>query len=186
MTATRRLATLIALTVSVILVGTLPASAGYADTVSTSAQLSTLTVAAPTNLSVTDYCRLTTTTTERTVDPTTNSTSTRITSYTTGTTTVHHDDRTTVSGNTTTTVSRRTTLYASLNWTASTSPGVSGYRVNVRTGDHMVPMGTVTGTAISGSEDARYTAYGLSLSVTTLTSYGWTAESVATRPLTCA
>jgi hypothetical protein len=182
----RRFATTAVLTLAVLLGAAIPASAAFSDSATVTTGVSTLKVAAPTGLQLTDSCTLTTTRTERTVDPLTNSTSVRQTSSTQPTTTVHHDDVTTVSGNTTTTVSRRTTVHVALSWQGSTTRGRTGYAVIATLPDgSSFAMASTASTSMSGAEDARYTSYGIQLSVRTLTSYGWTADSAKTVPLSC-
>ena len=62
MTATRRILTLIGLTVTAIAGASLPASATYADTAAVATTIATGTVAAPATVTVNDYCVTTTTT----------------------------------------------------------------------------------------------------------------------------
>ena len=162
--------------------------------------LRTATVAAPTGLVVDDTCSTTTTTVKRTVstNPGTgaqtqtyyNSTTTRALSSTNqnGTTV------STVAGpgpleTTTTTVTKNTDLSVSLRWTASPSSGVNGYVVTAHLGAGgtttplmTTPSGT---TSVTQTQDADALAYVPSLSVTTRTSYGWTATSAQTRVLSC-
>ena len=73
-------------------------------------------------------------------------------------------------------------------WTASASRGLSGYLVKAHLNDGTVyPMAqTVAGTlSTSQSVDAGNLVYQPRLSVTTLTSYGWTAQSALTGYVSC-
>jgi hypothetical protein len=81
-----------------------------------------------------------------------------------------------------------TTLNARVSWTASASRGVSGYVVNAVFSDGtkypvaQVPAGV---TSISGDYDAAYAAQNIRVTVTTLTSYGWTEESGLSGVIKC-
>jgi hypothetical protein len=200
MTATRRILILIGLTVSVIAGASLPASAGLADVapVPTTA-IATGTVAAPASITVNDSCTTTTTTVKRTVytDPLTgiqtqtaySATSSSVTS----TSNVNYYSSTSAAGpglneTTTTTVTQNTDLYVTATWAASASRGVSGYLVNAHlTGGVVYPMAqTAPGVLTTAAGvDADYLAYAPQLSVTTLTTYGWTATTVPTPVLSC-
>jgi hypothetical protein len=80
------------------------------------------------------------------------------------------------------------TLYATGSWRASTSPRVSGYRITAYAANGQVievfdvDAGT-TSYSISASRD--YATYGIRVTVTTVTGYGWTAESEKTGTITC-
>ena len=88
---------------------------------------------------------------------------------------------------TTTTVTKNTNLHVAVNWPASTTQrGVTGYLVNAHLSDGSVyPMAQVTTLWTSAVVDADYLWYQPRLSVTTLTSYGWTATSAVTAVLSC-
>jgi hypothetical protein len=82
-----------------------------------------------------------------------------------------------------------TTLNARVSWTASTTPrGVSGYLVTAVFADGTkYPVGQVgaTTTTITGSYDAAYATQNIRVTVTTLTSYGWTEESATSGVIKC-
>ena len=82
-----------------------------------------------------------------------------------------------------------TAMTVHVSWTASSSPGVNGYRVTLRTG---------TGQTLTEQTDATTTtlkkgitkpnagtAVSVTATVTTLTTYGWTAESPVSAPASC-
>ena len=75
-----------------------------------------------------------------------------------------------------------------LDWTASTSARVSGYRIRVHLGGAWQDQGTVgaTTTTWQGAADRFYVDnYTMTFSVWTLTDYGWTAESARTERIVC-
>jgi hypothetical protein len=200
MTATRRILILVALTAAVVAGASLPASADFADVAPVpTTTVSTGTVAAPAWVSVSDSCTTTKTTVRRTVhtDPVTlvpTQTAYSVTSTsTTSTTNVNSYSSTSVAGpglneTTTTTVSENTDLYVTAWWGSSASRGVSGYLVNAHLAGGMVyPMAqTAPGVLSTGAGvDADYLAYAPQLSVTTLTTYGWTATTAPTPVLSC-
>lgn len=154
----RRAATVVALTLAVIVGASLPASATFADAATVSTSVTTLTVAAPTGLTVSGYCS---TTSSTTWDATT---STYVTTYSYWYT-------------------------ATVTWPASTTPrGVSGYRVTayLNNGTSAV-MGTTDAATrtMTQTADRAYLSYQPRISVSTLTSYGWTAESAKSAVLAC-
>ncbi|SDF18955.1 hypothetical protein SAMN05660662_1263 [Blastococcus aurantiacus] len=197
----RRSAVLLGLTAAVIVGSSIPASATFSESVSTNtAALRTLTVAAPTGLVVDDTCTTTTTTVKRTVytNPGTGAQTTRYySSSTTQSTSSTNEDSTTtqtVAGpgpneTTTTTVTKDTDLSVTLRWTASTSSRVGSYLVSAHLGINgsVSPLMTTTSatTSVTQTQDADALAYRPSLSVTTQTTYGWTAASAQTRVLSC-
>jgi hypothetical protein len=74
------------------------------------------------------------------------------------------------------------------NWTLSTSPRISGYLVTVHFSDGFVQNVQMGATATSWSAPIslyQATAYALSYSVTTQTTYGWTTESASTGWFSC-
>jgi hypothetical protein len=198
MTAIRRALILTGLTMAVVISATVPASATFADTAAVSHTVSTGTVAAPAGVTVNDYCTTTTTTVRQTVrtDPVTlvatttsySSTSTTVAS----TSNVQSSTSSSVAGpgvneTTTTTVTKNTALYVTVNWPASTTQrGVTGYLVNAHLNNASVyAMAQTAGLTTSADVDADYLYYQPRLSVTTLTSYGWTATSALTAVLSC-
>jgi hypothetical protein len=200
MTATRRIMILTALIVAVIAGASLPASAEFADDAAVpTTTVATGTVAAPASITVNDTCTTTTTTVKRTVhtDPLTGIQSqtaySSTSSSTTSSTNVNYYSSTSAAGpgldeTTTTTVTQNTTLYVTATWAASASRGVSGYLVNAHLSDGSVyPMAQTAPTVLTTSAgvDADYLAYAPRLSVTTLTSYGWTATTAPTPVLSC-
>ncbi|WP_167760617.1 hypothetical protein [Blastococcus sp. CT_GayMR16] len=200
MNAVRRILILIPLTVAIITGASLPAWADYNDLSAIDpTTVSTLTVAAPSSVTVNNYCVTTKTTTRQTVrtDPLTgvatttaySSSSSSVTSpsnvqsYTTSSAAGPGADETT-----TTTVTENTDLRVTTNWSASATPGVSGYLVSAHLADGSSYAMAQTGAATlstSGGADADYIAYSPRLSVTTLTSYGWTATTAQTPVLSC-
>lgn len=79
-------------------------------------------------------------------------------------------------------------LQARVSWTASGSRGVSGYVVTAHFADGSTyPVTSVgaTTTSVSGSYDIYYASQNIKVSVRTLTSYGWTAESALSKAISC-
>lgn len=153
----RRSAVLLGLTVSVIVGSSIPASATFTEAVRTdTATLRAATVAAPATVNVSDYCSTTSYT------------------YWNGTTNV------TVTEN---------WYNATVTWPASTTQrGVTGYRVMAHLNNGQSVVMGETGTAnrtVSARVDRGYLAYQPRVSVITLTSYGWTAETARTAVLSC-
>jgi hypothetical protein len=187
MTRIRRIAALMGLTIAAVVATTAPAWANFSDTSAPIAtSVSTVAVAAPAGVAVQTSCTLTTTTSSVTTDPTTGATTSSWTSSTSGPTrTIVSDQTTTVNGYTTTTVTRSTSASVLVTWRASASRGVTGYGVLVRMAGTTYDMGSTTALSMFGQVDATYLSYGVSLTVRTLTSYGWTADSPQTGTLTC-
>jgi hypothetical protein len=200
MSSTRRILIVVGLTFAVIVGASLPASATFADPASVgTTTIATGTVAAPGWVSVNDSCTTTTTTVKRTVrtDPVTGvQTQTAYSSTSTSTlslTNVNSYSSTTVPGpgayeTTTTTVTVNTDLRVTASWGTSGSRGVSGYRVTAHLVDGSTyPMAQTVAptTTTSAVVDADYLASQPRLSVTTLTTYGWTAATALTRVLSC-
>ena len=78
------------------------------------------------------------------------------------------------------------TATVTMNWTASTAPRVSGYRVRLWLGAAWQDVTTVAGTTWTGNTSTTYVnGYVMTFTVWTLTPYGWTAESAKTPVLTC-
>jgi hypothetical protein len=199
-TSIRRVLTVVGLAIAVVIGASLPATATYSDSEARTTTIATETVAAPASVTIDDRCTTTTTTVRRTVytNPTTgvqtqtaySSTSSTVDS----TSNVQGTTSSTVAGpglyeTTTTTITRNTDLHVTGSWPASTtSRGVSGYLVNAHLVDGSVfPMAQTTPTVLttSASVDADYLAYQPRLSVTTLTTYGWTATTAPSRVITC-
>jgi hypothetical protein len=89
---------------------------------------------------------------------------------------------------TTTTTTQSTTLSVTASWTASASRGVNGYAVTAYLSDGSAyPMAQtgVSTLSTSASVDAGYLVYQPRLTVTTLTSYGWTATTAKSAVVTC-
>jgi hypothetical protein len=81
-----------------------------------------------------------------------------------------------------------TTLNARISWTASPSRGVSGYVVTAVFSDgtrYPVTQVGATTTSISGNYDSSYASQNIRVTVTTLTSYGWTEESATSGVIKC-
>jgi hypothetical protein len=198
MTTTRRILVL-AGTVLAVMIGTsVAASASYADSAASTTTIATDEVQPPRFVTLDDSCSTTTTTVRRTVrtDPVTGvqtQTSYSQTSSTSpATSNVQSSTTTTEPGpgvdeTTTTTVTQNTNLHVTLGWTASRSPGVTGYLVSARLGidGSAAPLLTTTATTISQVTDADMLSYQPRLFVTTQTSYRWTSDSKETVPLAC-
>jgi hypothetical protein len=80
------------------------------------------------------------------------------------------------------------TVHAKVEWWRSTTPGVTGYRVtaHLNNGTSSV-MATTDASAdeVFGNAPQAYLTYQPRFTVTTLTSYGWTAQSAMSNVLTC-
>jgi hypothetical protein len=198
MTGIRRALILSGLTVAVVVGGSIPASATFADSVSVATTAVTDTVQAPGNLRVTDTCTTTTITTKRVVrtNPATGAQTTVSTSTTTTTNTAtsNVDSESTTSSpgpgaheTTYTTVRKDTDLTVTLQWGRSNSRDVTGYAISAHLGAYGVDeeLLTTTATSVTRTQDADMLYLRPSLFVTTLTSYGWTAASATTRELAC-
>jgi hypothetical protein len=155
----RRSAVLFGLVAAVIVGSSIPASATFTEAVATNtATLRTTTVAAPASITVSRTC----------------------TQNVTG---GYYD----AMGQW---VPTYTTYYnATVTWPASTTArGVTGYRVTAfLPGSAPIVMGETDATnrSLSASVEASYLAYQPTISVTTLTSYGWSTESVRKAVPTC-
>ena len=81
-----------------------------------------------------------------------------------------------------------TTLNARISWAASPSRGVAGYVVTAIFADgsrcQVAQVGPTT-TSITGNYDAYYATQNIRVTVTTLTSYGWTEESGLSGVIKC-
>jgi len=199
-TTIRRALILTGVTFAITIGAAIPASAGFADAVKVTPTVTTAVIAPPTSITLDDYCLTTTTTEKRTSyrNPTTGVTtqtgysSTRTEARNTyneqSTVTTSAADPVDPNVTTATTVTKSTDLVVNLSWTASTSRGVSGYVVSAHPyGGPGQAMAQTPATLTSTG--SRVTAYNLdyaaTLTVTTLTSYGWTAQSAQTARLSC-
>lgn len=148
----RRCVLLLGLTAAVIVGSSIPASATFTEAVSTNtAVLRAATVAAPASIAVTRTC------TQTATGGSFNASGVWVPTY--------------------------TTYYnATVRWPASaTARGVTGYRVTAylpNTAPVVMGQTDATNRSISASVDAGYLAYQPTITVTTLTSYGWSTESV--------
>ena len=195
----RRLAVLALLTAGAVTGASLPASAAFSNSVTVNTTVATIAVAAPATVTVNDTCTTTTTVVKRTVytDPSTGvqtqTAYSSTTTYATSASNVQSSTSSTVAGpgyneTTTTTTTKSTNVNVTASWPASASRGVNGYLVNAHLSDGTVyPMAqTAPGTlSTSASVDAGNLGYQPRLSVTTLTTYGWTARSALTGVITC-
>jgi len=81
------------------------------------------------------------------------------------------------------------TLHAKLSWQPSaTTRGVTGYRVTAWFADgSSLPIADVSAatTSISQDVDGSYAGQGVRVTITTLTSYGWTTQSDKSGAITC-
>ena len=79
------------------------------------------------------------------------------------------------------------TLHLKLGWTQSTTARVSSYKVRGSTlfGLINLTLGSVPASSTSLSTDLPQNSLGYSFSVTTVTDYGWTAESAQTGTIRC-
>jgi hypothetical protein len=199
MTTIRRILILISLTATVVAGASGPAWAEYTDSAKVSTTIATTTVAAPASMSITNSCTTSTTIEKRTVytDPTTGvqtqTAYSSTTTYATSASNVQSSTSSTAAGpglneTTTTTTTKNTMLSVSVSWPASASRGVSGYLVNAHLYDGSTyPMVQNAAGVLSTSQtvDADNLNLQPRLSVTTLTSYGWTAQSAISGYITC-
>ncbi|NEK87963.1 hypothetical protein GCU60_19685 [Blastococcus saxobsidens] len=152
----RRASTVIGLSLAVVVGSGIAASAAFSDTTSVQQSITAGTVAAPASMRIDDYCSTTTS------------------SYWNGTTTVY------------------TTNYwynATITWPASTTTrGVTGYRVmaHLNNGQSvLMEQTTATTRTVSARVERAYLNYSPRISIITLTSYGWTAETPRSAVLAC-
>ncbi|HEV7187139.1 MAG TPA: hypothetical protein VGN28_04530 [Blastococcus sp.] len=199
MNTVRRGLLLAPLTAAVILGASIPAWAAFGAVATVPTTIATITVAAPATVTVNDSCTTTTTVVKRTVytDPTTGvqtqTAYSSVTTYATSSTNVQGSTSSTAAGpgtyeTTTTTTTKSTNITVTASWTASASRGLSGYQVNAHLNDGSVyaMAQTAPGTlSTSQTVDAGNLSYQPRLSVTTLTSYGWTAQSALTGYISC-
>jgi hypothetical protein len=87
------------------------------------------------------------------------------------------------------TLTTTTWLQAQVSWTPSTTArGVTGYVISAHLPDGSVyPVASTDAatTSVGGTYDGYYATLGVRVSVTTTTSYGWTADSELSQALTC-
>jgi hypothetical protein len=191
--------TVAVLTVAVIAGASVPAQASYADSATVPTTIATTTVAAPASLTVTASCTTTTTVVKQTMrtNPYTGAQTQTAYSSTSSSaassSNVQSTTTSTVAGpgwneTTTTTTTKNTMLTVSASWPASGSLGVSGYLVTAHLADGTsYPMAQTAAGTLSTSDtvDADALAYQPRLSVSTLTSYGWTAQSTISGYISC-
>jgi hypothetical protein len=200
MTGTRRILILVGLTVAVVAGASLPASATFADSAAVpTATIATGTVAAPAWVNVDESCTTTTTTVKRSVRTNPATGAQTQTAYSSTTTTapsssnVDSTSSTSVTGpglhkTTTTTVTKNTDLSVTVSWAASGSKGVNGYLATAHlnnTTDYSMAQTAAATTTASAVVDADYLSYAPRLSITTLTTYGWTATTAQSPVLSC-
>jgi hypothetical protein len=148
----RRRAALMLFWIAIMVIGTRPAHAAFADTAAAPTMgITAITVAAPTGVSLAGTkCT---------------------TSYDTSTATY------------------TTTMHARLDWNASTTPrGVTGYVVTVYFSDgthYPYAQTDAATTSLTGDYDASISTQNIRVTVTTLTSYGWTRESAISGAVKC-
>ncbi len=158
MTAIRRALFLTGCTCAVMIAAAIPASATFTDSVGVSTGVATGTVTAPTSITISDYC-----------------------------------GQTPNGGYYTADGQWVTTYYywydATVTWPASTTArGVTGYRVmaHLNNGTSVVMAETDAATRTANARvDRWYLNYQARISVSTLTSYGWTAETPRSAVLSC-
>ena len=82
----------------------------------------------------------------------------------------------------------RSTMHAKVSWTASATRGVSGYRVTAWLPDGSTyPVGDVGAgtTSVAMDVDGSYASQNIRVTVTTLTSYGWSKQSTRSGAISC-
>jgi hypothetical protein len=81
-----------------------------------------------------------------------------------------------------------TTLHAKVSWSTSPTRGVTGYVVTAVFADgtrYPVAQVAAPATSVTGDYDAYYATQNIRVTVTTLTSYGWTATSPMSGVIKC-
>lgn len=81
-----------------------------------------------------------------------------------------------------------TTVLAKVEWWRSSSRGVTGYRVTAHLNNgtsYVMATSDASADETFGTADAGYLTYQPRFTVTTLTSYGWTAQSAMSNVLAC-
>jgi hypothetical protein len=195
MIRTRRSALLLVLAVAVLLGAALPAHASFSDTATVTTAVGTLTVAGPGNVRVDTSCITTTTVTKRTYQRGSNRqvAFSEIRTTATSRSNVESDTTTTTDGPapneyTVTRTVKDTRLHATAKWDASNSRGVTGYTMTAFLNNgftESIGIAAPSATSYSESYDADVIAYGARLSMTTLTSYGWTASGNLSNVVSC-
>ena len=193
-----RLLVATAVTASAVLVaGTTAASAAFSDSAALPAMtVGTGTVAPATNVRVDVSCITTTTVVKRTY--TTYGWVTSMTGYSVWSSTAgaksNVESDVTVwedgpKGNqyTTTQTIKDTELHASLKWTRSVSPRVTGYRMTAHTvvGDFDMGGTGPNATEMTARYDADVVDFGATLTIDTVTDYGWIGTSKASNTVKC-
>jgi hypothetical protein len=157
MTPIRRILAVLGTLAGLVLTTSAPASADFQDSASVQTGLTTGTVTAPGTPAVSGYCY---TTSSTTTDPVTGLPVTTYSYWYTGT----------------------------VSWSAGSAPrGVSGYRVLAHLNGQTFVLAETAATTrtVTSTVDRAYLAYSPRVSVMTLTSYGWTAESPRSAVLAC-
>jgi hypothetical protein len=199
MNIVRRGLLLVPLTAAVVLGASVPAWAAFGDTVTVPTAITTVTVAAPATVTVKNSCTTATTVVRRTMytNPSTGvqtqTAYSSTTTYAASSSNVQSSTTSSVAGpganeTTTTTTTKNTDLTVTASWTASGSRGVNGYLVkaHLNDGTAYTMAQTAAGTlSASSTADADNLAYQPRLSVTTLTSYGWSTQSALTGYVSC-
>ena len=156
MTTIRRTLTVISLMLAVVVGSSIPAAALYSSSEALSVPAATARVAAPASISIDDYCSTTTSWDWYLLIPVQ---------------TTHH------------------WYTATITWPASTTArGVTGYRVMAHLGNgqsEVLGSTTATSRSVSTTVDRTYLDHQPRVSVITLTSYGWTAETPPSAVLAC-
>jgi hypothetical protein len=86
------------------------------------------------------------------------------------------------------TASWKSVLQAQVDWNASSSRGVTGYVVTAYFTDgtrYPVAQTNAATTSLSGTYDVYYASQNVRVTITTLTSYGWTEESAQSGAIKC-
>jgi hypothetical protein len=197
--AVRRAAVLLALTLAVIVGASLPAAATYKATEALpTTTVGTVTVQPATNVRVDTECTTTTTVIRQTYRKNPYTGTTTRTGYSESSTTrrstsnVERDSTTTTWTSsveyTTTRTIEDTELAATGRWKASTSPGVTGYRLTaILDNGWAYPIVDAGPTATSETRhyDGEVVDLGARLEIVTLTRYGWTARSELSNVVRC-
>ena len=80
-------------------------------------------------------------------------------------------------------------MSVTVSWTASSSPGISGYRVDAHRNDgSTITVAQTAATTTSANTTVDKLSSGsttVAFTVATLTTYGWTADSLSSGQLTC-
>jgi hypothetical protein len=193
---TRRLLALLGLTVAVVLGAGVPANATFSDSVALPAMsVGTGTVAPAAGVRAETTCRTTTTVVTRNyrisgwapwLVPYSRTQSTITSTSNVESNTVTRSDS--LGYYTLTRTIQDTELYVTLTWSESATRGVVGYSVQAHLADgssYVLGRTNAPRTSLHANDDASVLDQEVRLSVRTLTSHGWTADSALTAPLTC-